>query len=184
MPKRGLIPQLPTLLRNEIDTRLITNGFSDYQGTSDWLAEKGHKISSSVLQLYGQKLENRLSDLKLSHDFALYYKQTLPEDTDAKTQLLNDLAQSALLNLLLRLPQTSLFDSDDETDLAHLTKLVCTITRAISDINKSNIVVSKYVDEIRIKQDAKFNELQSEGVKRGIDVAFMRRIKSEVLGLL
>lgn len=184
MAKRSLISRLPPNVRNELDKRLIAEAFSNYQGLSDWLAEQGYKICVSSVKIYGQRLENRLANLKLSHDFALFYKQTLPEDTNAKTELLNDLAQDALLKLLLRLPETSLFENDEETDLASLTKLVCTITRAISDTNKSSVVVSKYITELKIKQEAKFSELQIDGIKQGIDTDFMQRIKTEILGLL
>lgn len=186
MSARNFVSKLPTELRSELEQRLIANGFSDYRELSDWLAEQGYGICKSSLQKYGKSFEDRLSTLKLSHDFALAYKQALPDEAGARSELLTDLAQDTLFNLMLQLQNKAnlLDDNAEDDELTSLSTILSKVTRAIGDINRSSVTVKRYAAEIRVKQEAKFNELQSDGVKRGIDAEFMQRLKTEVLGLV
>jgi hypothetical protein len=45
------------------------------------------------------------------------------------------------------------------------------------------VVNRKYLDDIREKQAAKFAELEADGQARGIDQAFMERMRREILGM-
>jgi hypothetical protein len=178
----SLIDQLPNTTKAELDKKLIESGFSGYRELSQWLTDQGFEICKSSIGKYGKGFKDRLAALKLSHDFAIAYKEALPDDLGARGQVLNELAQDSLFNLLLQL-QRRAQDLGDGDDLSGISKLLSTTTRAIADVNRSDVAVRKYAADVRAKQEAKFSELQVEGVEQGISPEFMRRIKTEVLGI-
>jgi hypothetical protein len=186
MSTRSSISKLPPEIRSQLEQRLIANGFSDYRDLSEWLAQQGYAICKSSLHKYGKSFEDRLSTLKLSHDFAMAYKQALPDDAGARSEVLTDLAQDTLFNMILQLNnKANLLDDDaDDSELTSLSTILSKVTRAIGDINRSSVTVKRYAAEIKAKQTAKFNELESEGSKSGINAEFMHRLKTEVLGLV
>lgn len=60
MPKRALIAVLPNAVREELNRRLIDNGFSSYVEIAAWLKSLGHDIGKSSVHRYGVKLERKL----------------------------------------------------------------------------------------------------------------------------
>jgi hypothetical protein len=70
MPQRSSILQLPEDIQAELNKRLVKNGFADYQGLADWLAEKGFQISKSSIHRHGQQFEERLSAIKIATEQA------------------------------------------------------------------------------------------------------------------
>ena len=186
MGKRSFVSLLPPDVRLAFDRQLIDRNFSDYDAIRDWLKEQGFDICRSSLAKYGKSFEDRLSTLKLSHDFAMAYKQALPDEMGARSEVLTDLAQDTLFNLMLQLQNKSnlLDDNAEDDELTSLSTLLSKVTRAIGDINRSSVTVKRYAADVRTKQEAKFNELKADGVKRGIDAEFMQRLKTEVLGLV
>jgi hypothetical protein len=57
------------------------------------------------------------------------------------------------------------------------------LTKSLADTSRSDVMVAKYSAEVRAKQEAKFAELEADGQARGIDQAFMERMRREVLGM-
>jgi hypothetical protein len=170
MPPRNAVSQLPDSLKSELDRRIIESNFSGYRDLSDWLDREGYYICKSSLHKYGRDFESRLAALKLSHDFAIAYKESLPDDAGARAEVLTELAQDSLFNLLIQLH-----------DLSCISKLISTTTRAISDVNRSGVTVKKYSADIKAKQEAKFREMESIAEKGGLDLEFLQRVKTEVL---
>jgi hypothetical protein len=180
MPPRNAVSQLPDSLKSELDRRIIESNFSGYRDLSDWLDREGYYICKSSLHKYGRDFESRLAALKLSHDFAIAYKESLPDDAGARAEVLTELAQDSLFNLLIQL-QKRAQDLDDDDDLSGISKLISTTTRAISDVNRSGVTVKKYSADIKAKQEAKFREMESIAEKGGLDLEFLQRVKTEVL---
>lgn len=61
MSRRSSIERLPAKVREEVDSRLIAGGFSDYTGLAAELRNRGyHYISKSGLHRYGQELERKV----------------------------------------------------------------------------------------------------------------------------
>lgn len=61
MSRVSTVGRLPQDTRNEIDLRLIENGFSDYETIAAELRARGHrKISKSGLGRYGLELKRRV----------------------------------------------------------------------------------------------------------------------------
>ena len=60
MPRRSSIATLPPDVRRELELRLVASGFSDYDGHTAWLHDRGHTISRSSLGRYGLELRELL----------------------------------------------------------------------------------------------------------------------------
>ncbi len=181
--QRSKISQLPDNTKAELDKRLIESSFSGYRELAEWLTSQGCEISKSAIHNYGKDFENRLAALKLSHDFAIAYKESLPDDAGARAEVLTELAQDSLFNLLIQL-QKRAQDLGDDDDLSSISKLISTTSRAISDVNRSGVTIKKYAAEVKEKQRSKLDELSRQAESRGIDVEFMNYVRSEVLRLL
>jgi Protein of unknown function (DUF3486) len=179
----SLIDQLPNTTKAELDKKLIESGFSGYRELSQWLTDQGFEICKSSIGKYGKGFKDRLAALKLSHDFAIAYKEALPDDAGARAEVLTELAQDSLFNLLLQL-QRRAQDLGDDDDLTGISKLISTTSRAISDVNRSGVTIKKYAAEVKEKQRNKLDELSAQAATRGIDLEFMNYVRSEVLRLL
>jgi Protein of unknown function (DUF3486) len=181
--KRSVISQLPPDERQRLEQVLIANGFSNYRGIAEEMTDRGYPVGKSALQRYGKTFEERLATLKLSHDFAIAYKQALPDEAGARAEVLTDLAQDTLFNLVLQLQNRAnqLSDEAEDEELTNLSTLLSRVTKAIADVNRSGVTVKRYANEIRAKQEAKFKELEIDAEKGGIDLEFLQRVKTEVL---
>lgn len=187
MAQRSTITQLPAEVKAAIDQRLIGSSFSGYRDLSEWLQEQGYILSKSALHRYGKSFEERLSTLKLSHDFAIAYKQALPDDQGARAEVLTDLAQDTLFNLMLQLQKKAqeLEDIDDEdSDLMGLSNVLSKVTRAISDVNRSGISVKKYAQETKAKAEAVAAQVSAAASQGGLSQSTIAMIESQILGIV
>ncbi|MBN1830280.1 MAG: DUF3486 family protein [Deltaproteobacteria bacterium] len=98
MPQRSAVTRLPDDIRAELNRRLVQNGFADYQGLADWLADLGYEISKSSIHRYGQNFDNRLAALT-----------TATAQAKAVTEVVGD-EEGAMNEALIRLVQEKLFD--------------------------------------------------------------------------
>jgi len=60
MAPRSKIERLPQDVRQELDQRLINNGFSGYVAIADDLYARGYRIGKSAVHRYGHELERRI----------------------------------------------------------------------------------------------------------------------------
>ena len=49
MPKRLFIEKLPDSFLRELNSRLVSNGFGDFDGLTDWLKNEGYEVSRSSI---------------------------------------------------------------------------------------------------------------------------------------
>ena len=49
MPARSAVGQLPEEIRDELNRRLVENGFAGYAALAAWLADQGYKVSKSAV---------------------------------------------------------------------------------------------------------------------------------------
>jgi len=64
MARLNSITRLPAGVQDEINARLITAGFANYEAHSDELRQRGFAVSKSALGCYGKTLEKRRQMLK------------------------------------------------------------------------------------------------------------------------
>lgn len=92
---------LPAKLRAELDQRLVEANFSNYRGLARWLGEHGCEISYSRVHQYGQRLERRLSTLRLATEQARAVVEAAGGADDTVNEGLMRLVQGDLFNVLL-----------------------------------------------------------------------------------
>jgi hypothetical protein len=61
MPQVNRFFKLPIAIQQEIEKRLMENGFSDYIAIADELKARGHRVSKSGLHRRGQELKEQIA---------------------------------------------------------------------------------------------------------------------------
>lgn len=180
MPQRSAISQLPQSVQDDLNARLIANGFSDYNGLAVWLADQGYEISKSQVHRHGQNLqadfEEAMADVRRATALARAWAKT---DEDERGDLLDTTArmlQEHLLRLTLELRKMD----KDPTDVA---PVVAKVTRAISDLGRMTISHKKWIGEVREKAQVAANEVAKVARKGGLSDEAIRAIEEQVLGI-
>jgi hypothetical protein len=171
MPQRSAVMQLPEVVRSELDRKLITNGFSDYAGLADWLAEQGYEIGKSSIHRYGSKFEERLAALKSSTQQAIEMKNLLGDDEAAVSEMSIQLAQGLMFNLMIERGE----------DLSP--REMALITRALADSSRSSIAVKKYQAEVRDRCEQAAEEAVKVMAKAGVSDETAAEIRAKFLGI-
>ncbi len=127
--RSSVFTRLPLKVRQQLDQRLIANGFSDYAGLTRWLMRKGYRISKSALNRYGVELEHRQRELALASagEQAAVFANLAEKDSVSTMRGLLRLVQTQLMMMLA--------NHDDEFDVDAITRLARTVidlTRATS----------------------------------------------------
>jgi HPt (histidine-containing phosphotransfer) domain-containing protein len=174
---RSIISQLPAAERKRLEEVLVANGFSNYREIAQEMTERGYPIGKSALQKYGKSFEDRLASLKFSYDFAQAYKEVLPDEAGARSEMVVDLAQSSLFSLLLQAQdRVDNLDSDaGSEELTSLSTLIAKLSRSISDLSRSSVTVKRYAAEVKSK-------IVALADKPGVDKATLDRINREIFG--
>ena len=185
--KKSFYASLSPTDREELDRRLIDSGFADYSEHQQWLESIGCTISKTQLLQYGNKYQAKLETLKLQSDYRRAYGDELADDIESNAVNLIATAQRAsqhMANVLERRMRE--YDEADEPvppDLLNAANSLSKVVGAIGVLNNTQVVARKFAAELKAKQEAKLSELQSEGESRGIDAEFMRKIRTEILGI-
>ncbi len=172
MPSRSKISQLPPEIQEELNKKLIENTFSGYDGLEDWLEGMGFQISKSAIHRHGQEFEKKLVALKLATDQAKAVVDGSPDDEGAMSEALIRLMQQKAFDTLMNL------SGDQDISLTAL-------GRMIADLSRASISQKKFMEEVRGKIAAKFQELKKEakGKKSGLDRATLARAMKEIYGV-
>jgi 2,4-dienoyl-CoA reductase-like NADH-dependent reductase (Old Yellow Enzyme family) len=156
MPPRSKIYDLPQDLREELNERLVNTGFQDYDGLTDWLEERGFKLSRSAVHRYGRGLQEEFE-----------------EAMDATARIVQD----QLLRITIAMRKA---EHEPEKAAKHLSS----VTRALADIGRVSLGQKKWARELRQEvareaADAAETSLASQGMTReSIDA-----IKRDILGI-
>jgi hypothetical protein len=106
MPLRSkVITTLPVHIREEIDRRLLENGFRDYEGLAEWVRSQGHEISDDSLWRYGRNLQQNVIATKLTIRHACELAEIASGDEALIDQALLTVARRKALETLLDLEQ-------------------------------------------------------------------------------
>jgi hypothetical protein len=179
------IDLLPQKVRTEFDRKLIEQGFGGHQPLCDWLEEQGHSISADSIGRYARDLKAEIGKLRIAHNFATAYGYELPDDDGVVAKMLTGLIQAASYRALVQIVQESQ-SLDKDSDLNGFLRRLETCSRILSNATRSDvatITVAKHAADVRAKQEARMNELQSEAVAQGISSEFMDRMRREILGM-
>lgn len=183
--KRSFYAELSGNNRSELDKRIIDGGWSDYADIRTWLATEGCETSETALKVHAEKLRDKLETLKLQNDYRRAYGEEISADIELNSVNLIASAQrvSQILIDVLETRFKLLGEDTSDPELAIVTNIMNKAISSIGILNNTQVVASKHQAEIRAKQEAKLSELASEGESRGIDAEFMRKIRTEILGI-
>ncbi|HKM99885.1 MAG TPA: DUF3486 family protein [Candidatus Binataceae bacterium] len=173
MSKRSTVyTVLPQNLREELDAKLIANGFSCYIPLSQWLDSKGFKISAGSINRYGWRLERRWEPVRLATEQAKAIIRAAPDDDGAMYDALIRLIQEKLFNVLVQFGSMG----SEKLAIGELAELVVTVGRASLD-------QKKFVLEKRARKVRKAGEETGGAEKyKGISPETERKIRDALAG--
>ena len=184
MAPRSKVYDLPQELRDELNQRLVNNGFQDYDGLVEWLEERGHKLSRSSVHRYGRGLEEEfeeaMGDVRKTTQMAKAFSES---DQDTQGHLVDATArivQEQLLRITIALRK-----AEHEPEKA--AKYMASVTHALADIGRMSLGQKKWATEIRKEEREKAakeleEKVQKEGSKT-ISTDRLREIVRETYGV-
>tara|TARA_R110002096_G_scaffold172484_7_gene346192 strand:- start:5277 stop:5843 length:567 start_codon:yes stop_codon:yes gene_type:complete len=182
MPPRSKIIDLPDDLRDELNERLINNGFSNYVALSEWLnaeleqRDMELRVSKNAVWRHGEKFEERLSSLKMATEQAKALTEAAPDDEGAMSDALIRMVQEKIFNILVNVGT----DDVKKINLANLTKSIAQLTRA-------TVRQKEWMVEIREKLEkskaSTAEEAAGFAVKAGLSDEDADILKAKILGI-
>ena len=172
MPPRSKVHQLPNEVKAWLDQALAENNFSDYELLSSELALRGHAISKSALNRYGQDFESRLSALKVASEQARAVVNAAPDEEGSVNEALMRLVQEHLFKLLMT--------DGDQFDLPKVAK-------AVAELGRASIAQKKWTSEHRAAARAELLKEQEQRLEEvrgadGMSEQFEDRVRAILLG--
>lgn len=178
MPLRSrIVYDLPPDLREELEQRIIRDGYSRYARHAAWLAERGHGISEASLQRYGRQLRH-IERIRVATREATAIRESTPDDgqlADATIRLL----QVAIHDAAQRLGE----DADEPAVLAAIRadlRSLGAAGRAVAELARASRAVR---DERRLtaaEAAAQAGEAaRAAGVSPDVEAAIRRAIEGE-----
>ena len=184
MARASKIMKLPPEVLEELNAMLISSGFNDYEGLSDWLKSKGFDISRSAVHRHGSELEaefeEAMADARRTRALARAARESGDENDDAMMGAASSIMQDNLLRVSLKLKNA-------EGDLDETAKTLSLISRAFADVGRMDIARQKWQVEnevrIRAEERAKAADIMSEVAKaEGVSEATQKKIR-QTLGV-
>ena len=175
MARRAKIGALPPALVDELNRRLVANGFRDYAALTEWLAEQGHVISKSSLHRHGSQLEAEF-EAAMGKARSMQALARAAREQGAADGALMGAASEILQDNLLRI---SLAVDKAALDPAEGAKILSQVARAFADVGRFDLALRRFQEE----QRAKFDKIDAEmhAGKLSAEEA-VRRIREEVYG--
>lgn len=188
MPAVSAVLGLPQEVRDELNARLVANGFSDYVALADWLQSQGWSIRKSSLGRYSKDLksdfEEAMADVQRTTALARAWAKS---DDDEQGDLLDATArmlQDALLRITIAMRKAEA--QAEESDPAEAAKTLSQVTRALADLGRMSIGQKNWALEVKGRLSAKMADLESEakGGNGRLDPETLRRVREEIYGLV
>lgn len=171
MPRRSKVMDLPIEVREQLEKRLMSNAFSDYEGLSAWLLDQGYELSRSTVHRYGQSFEERVGALRLATEQARVLCEASPDDDGVMGEALMRLAQERMFALLVEM--------EVDPEKVDITRLV----RSISELSRSQVGLKQYQSKVRAQVESAKKALESASKSGGISAETRQIIERELLGI-
>ena len=131
MPKRSKITLLPDELRVELERRLLTSGFSNYDAIAQWLREQDVDISRSAIHRFGQDFATKCEAIKLATEQAKTIVTVVGDDEGNMNEALIRLIQQLSFDILIKNQ-----DADIASLLPKMGVMVAKLSKASVDQKK------------------------------------------------
>ena len=173
MGARSSVAQLPDPIREELNRRLVSGGFSDYRGLAGWLSGQGYEISKSAVHTYGQQFERRLAALSVATEQARAIAETAQDDQGAMGDALTRLAQEACFKVLLDLLEKEELPSPS----------LPALTKAVALLNQTSVLQKRWQREVRERATAAAEKVAEFAQTRGLSEEAVTEIRRRILGI-
>lgn len=171
MPPRPKVHSLPSEVKESLDAKLMSSGFSDYEGLSEWLAEQGFEISSSALGRYGKGFEAQVRDLRIAAEQARVAVEAIGDDEDALGEAMTGMMKQKLMSTLV--------DFQIDTEALTLKEL----TLAISRVSNAGVRVKQYAAQARERARMVAAEVTDVVRAAGLSDEAAELINQKILGV-
>jgi len=180
MPPRSKVYGLPPALRDELNARLVANGFADYRGLEDWLKGQGYSIGKSALADYGQDLKEdfdaAMSDVKKATELARAFANSDPDEQASLVDATARIAQESLLRITIALRKM-------EEDPISAARQISSVSRALADLGRVTISQRKFAQEVRERVNAAAAAAEKIAKKGGLSADAVAEIRGAILGI-
>lgn len=171
MAPRSKVSQLPDAVRETLEQKLLTSGFSNYESLSAWLNEQGFEISKSSLHRWGSSFEERVEALRLATQQARAIVQASPDDAGDMTEALMRLMQERLFSALVEM----------NVDPAKLN--LGAVAKALAPIARASIAQKKYASEVRERAAAAADAVEKLARSNGLSADTADQFRRQILGI-
>ena len=171
MPRRSKVKSLPQDVREDLDEKLVEEGFQNYEELADWLDEQGYDISKSSVHRYGQEFEDRLEALRIATAQAKEITEQVGDDEGALGDALTAVVQEKAFGLL-----TSMEMEDQEVEFTSL-------MNAIARLQKASVQQKKFRQEMREKAQQAADEAEEIAKEGGLSEEGAEKIRAKILGI-
>ena len=151
MARPAKVKLLPPEVLDDLNARLIGQGFAGYDALAEWLQAKGFDISRATLQRHGSALEAEFEEAMADARRTRALARAARESGGDEDGSLMSAAASILQDNLLRVSLAVKRDSED--DPAAAAKTLSLISRAFADVGRMDIANQKWMAETRTKLD-------------------------------
>lgn len=170
MPPRSKVLQLPEDVRQQLDRRLVSGGFQDYDGLAAWLAEQGFEISASSVHRYGQAFEKRLAALTVATQQARAVAEATHDDEGRLGEALTSLVQQKAFEVLVEMEDV------EGVGLVQLGTMV-------AKLNRTAVSQKRFILEVREKAAATAEEVERMARRGGLSDEAAAAIRQKILGI-
>ena len=171
MPRRSKVKSLPKAVREELDEKLVEQGFQGYEELAEWLDEKGFDISKSSVHRYGQEFEDRLEALRIATAQAKEITEQVGDDEGALGDALTAVVQEKAFGLL-----TSMEMEEQEVEFTSL-------MNAIARLQKASVKQKKFRQEMREKAQQAADDAEEIARDEGLSDQAAEQIREKILGI-
>jgi hypothetical protein len=169
--------------RDELDRRIIANGFGNYVALSEWLSEQGYEIGKTAVGLRGQNLKRKLSAIRASTEAAKMIAQAAPDEADDRSNAIISMVQTDIFEALV-----SLQEAQEEEDHAKRIAILGEAAKHIATLTRASVARNRWAVEVRQKARAELLREQAEkldGVAKsaGLTADTVEQLRREILGV-
>lgn len=170
MPARSKITLLPDELRAELERRLITSGFSNYDAIAKWLREQDVDISRSAIHRFGQDFATKCEAIKIATEQAKAIVGVVGDD------------EGNMNEALIRLIQQLSFDILVKSQDADIASLLPKMGQMVARLSKASVDQKKWQREIKEKAVQAVKNIETKVQKR-MDPELFKIVKEEIYGI-
>lgn len=170
MPARSKITLLPDGLRAELERRLITSGFSNYDAIALWLREQDVDISRSAIHRFGQDFATKCEAIKIATEQAKAIVGVVGDDEGNMNEALIRLIQQLSFDILIK---------NQDADIA---ALLPKMGQMVARLSKASVDQKKWQREIKEKAVQAVKNIETKVQKR-MDPELFKIVKEEIYGI-